>query len=310
MYNPKVSIIIPVYNGANYVSEAIESALAQTYKNIEIIVVNDGSNDKGKTEAIALSYGDKIRYIAKENGGSSSALNTGIKNMNGEYFSWLSHDDLYTPAKVEKSIEKINPEIAEKQAIVCGSELIDASGNMIFHPHKEPFGDFTSAQMLEQYCKNYRINGCAILIPKSLIDKTGLFDENFVYVNDVDYWYRLMAKDCIFTCFTDRLVKTRMHGEQVSVKKANLFKKESAILADKIFDMLLENIDDNIDKIKCFIKKSGRDGNKFAVKKVISILKHNNKITFIYSIKVTYNIYMGEILRFLKKIYKRIFLRR
>lgn len=310
MINPKVSIVIPVYNGSNYLAEAIDSALLQTYKNIEIIVVNDGSNDDGATEEIALSYGDKIRYIVKENGGSSSALNVGIKNMTGDYFSWLSHDDLYTPDKIKKSVEKINPEIAEKQAIVCGSELIDASGNLIFHPHKEPFGDFTSTQMLEQYCKNYRINGCAILIPKSLIDKTGLFNENFVYVNDVDYWYRLMTKDCIFTCFTDRLVKTRMHGEQVSVRKANLFREESAVLADRIFDMLLVNIDNNIDKIKYFMKKSGRDGNKFAVKKIIPKLKHNNKITFIDSIKVTYNIYVGDTLRFFKKIYKRIFLKR
>ena len=80
-FHPLVSIIIPVYNGANYMREAIDSALAQTYRNIEIIVVNDGSNDNGETERIALSYGDKIKYFHKENGGVSSALNLGIQNM-------------------------------------------------------------------------------------------------------------------------------------------------------------------------------------------------------------------------------------
>jgi glycosyltransferase involved in cell wall biosynthesis len=60
---PKVSIVIPVYNGSNYLSQAIDSALAQTYPNIEIVVVNDGSNDGGATEKIALSYGDKVRYF-------------------------------------------------------------------------------------------------------------------------------------------------------------------------------------------------------------------------------------------------------
>ena len=88
---PTVSIIIPVYNGSNYLQEAIDSALAQTYPNCEILVINDGSCDEGKTEAIALSYGDRIRYFKKENGGVASALNMGIRQMTGEYFSWLSH---------------------------------------------------------------------------------------------------------------------------------------------------------------------------------------------------------------------------
>ena len=107
-YKPLVSIVIPVYNGSNYMKEAIDSALSQTYENIEIVVVNDGSKDEGKSDAIARSYGDKIRYFPKANGGSSSALNKGIAEMNGEWFSWLSHDDLYYPQKVEKQVEYLN----------------------------------------------------------------------------------------------------------------------------------------------------------------------------------------------------------
>ncbi len=99
---PKVTIVIPVYNGEKYVKFAIDSAINQTYKNLEVLVVDDGSTDA--TEKIAKSYGDKIRYIKKKNGGVSSALNLAIKKMTGEYFSWLSHDDVYEPNKVECEI--------------------------------------------------------------------------------------------------------------------------------------------------------------------------------------------------------------
>ena len=86
MQKSLVSIIIPVYNGANYLREAIDSALNQTYQNCEVIVVNDGSDDNGKTEEITLSYGSRIRYFRKENGGVATALNAGIREMQGEYF--------------------------------------------------------------------------------------------------------------------------------------------------------------------------------------------------------------------------------
>ena len=133
---PLVSIVIPVYNGSNYMREAIDSALAQTYRNIEVIVVNDGSRDDGATDAIARSYGDRIRYIPKENGGSSSALNTGIRNMKGDWFSWLSHDDLYAPEKVEKQVELLNklnlPEEEEwRHFFFTASETVDGNGKRI-----------------------------------------------------------------------------------------------------------------------------------------------------------------------------------
>jgi glycosyltransferase involved in cell wall biosynthesis len=100
MFNPKVSIIIPVYNWSNYLSEAIESALAQTYKNIEILVINDWSNDNWASEKIALSFGDKINYIYKENGWVATALNLWIEKASWEYISWLSRDNLYYSNKI------------------------------------------------------------------------------------------------------------------------------------------------------------------------------------------------------------------
>ena len=102
---PKVSIVIPVFNGSDFLNQAIDSALAQTYPNLEIIVVNDGSTDEGKTERIAESYGPKIRYFWKTNGRVASALNFGIQRMTGDYFSWLSHDDVYYPEKIHEQMD-------------------------------------------------------------------------------------------------------------------------------------------------------------------------------------------------------------
>ena len=107
-FNPLVSIIIPVFNGSNYLEDAIQSCLNQYYKNIEILVINDGSDDDHATEQIAAKYKDKIRYFYKENGGCGSALNLGIQEMKGEYFSWLSHDDLYSPNKINSQIEVLS----------------------------------------------------------------------------------------------------------------------------------------------------------------------------------------------------------
>src|SRR6185295_17389252 len=97
-----VSIVIPVFNGARYVGEAIESALAQTWPNTEVIVVNDGSDDGGATQRAIERYGGAVRVIVKPNGGVASALNAGIAAMRGQWFSWLSHDDLYLPTKIER----------------------------------------------------------------------------------------------------------------------------------------------------------------------------------------------------------------
>lgn len=135
--DPKVTIVIPVYNGEKYVKYAIDSALAQTYKNLEILVINDGSVDR--TDEIVKSYGRKIRYIKKENGGVSSALNLAIKEMRGEYFSWLSHDDTYEPNKIEREIEflKENNYLGKKVIVFSDYYLIDKKGKLITESKKD-----------------------------------------------------------------------------------------------------------------------------------------------------------------------------
>ena len=99
---PKVSVVIPTYNSSQFIVETLESVFAQTYKDYEIIVVDDGSTDN--TKEVLQPYTSRIKYIYKENGGPASARNVGIKSAQGEYIAFLDSDDRWLPEKLEKHI--------------------------------------------------------------------------------------------------------------------------------------------------------------------------------------------------------------
>lgn len=228
MYQPTISIVIPAYNASNYLADAIDSALAQTYPNVETIVVNDGSRDDGATRQIALSYGDKIRYFEKENGGSSSALNMGIANMTGEWFSWLSHDDLYEPEKLERQVRDMNEmendgRPVSEHVFFSGSRLIDGEGKLIrdFDPQK---GEALRQKLLA-FPHNghliaeptvYLFHGCSCLVHKAVFEAVGVFDEKLRLLNDLDIWFRIYAAGYAIRYIPEALVKGRVHGAQVS----------------------------------------------------------------------------------------------
>jgi len=208
--NPKVSIIIPVYNGSNYLKEAIDSALNQTYANVEVIVVNDGSNDNGKTENIAKCYSDKIKYFYKENGGVASALNFGISVMEGEYFSWLSHDDIYKSFKIEKQLDYLNNLILKDVILYSNYEIIDENSKLI---KKKVIKQGHPERIKVDLILDYPINGCTVLLPKKCFNKVGLFNEGLITTQDYDMWYRLSRKYEYFY-IPEVLVSSRIHPNQ------------------------------------------------------------------------------------------------
>ena len=232
-FNPKVSIVIPVYNGSNYLKEAIDSALAQTYENTEVIVINDGSNDKGKTDKICKSYGNKIRYFKKENGGVASALNMGIEKMEGKYFSWLSHDDVYYPNKIEKQIEYLSKNYDDKKILFCDYELINEKGEHI------QFVKFDHKELKEK--PEYAllrgcINGITLFIPKSAFDKYGEFDETLKCTQDYDMWRRFI-KSYKFEHIPIIITKTRIHPQQDSNKNPNVITE-----GNKLWTSMMESV--------------------------------------------------------------------
>ena len=251
---PKISIVIPAYNASNYLAEAIDSALAQTYPNVEIIVVNDGSNDEGATERIALSYGDKIRYFHKVNGGSSSALNMGIANMTGEWFSWLSHDDLYVPEKLEKQFEymrmlNVNKADLFKHIFFSSFEIVDVKGKLIKHHNKKK--NIAIEQKLNKIKNNcyliaeptlHNFYGCSCLIHRDVFAEVGNFDENLRLINDMDIWYRMYAANYIVHYIPEPLVKCRIHSAQVSKTIGYSYHNpEQDMFWKRSFDWLVKN---------------------------------------------------------------------
>lgn len=214
MFHPKVSIVIPVYNGANYMREAIDSALAQTYDNIEVLVINDGSQDEGATDTIACSYGEKIRYFYKENGGVATALNFGIEKMEGEYFSWLSHDDKYKPNKVENQIDHL--QTLENDTILYGGyELMDENSQIYASVnHSELYPKEKLDVSLFPVLRGLA-NGCTMLIHKSHFDRVGVFDLALPTTQDYELWFN-MFRDAKIRYFSDINVIMRQHKQQGS----------------------------------------------------------------------------------------------
>lgn len=214
-FQPTISIVIPVYNGANYLAEAIDSALAQTWPAHEIIVVDDGSNDQGATRAVAERYGDRIRYLHRPNGGCGAALNTGIEAMTGDYFSWLSHDDLYTPDKLECQVRALAT-LENKETLLYGNyEVMDASGKTLHVMKMQELGSEAQLSMPLFPLTHGIIHGCALLVARSLFDRYGLFDERLKTTQDYDLWFRMLRHTPVH--FIERpLVRSRVHDQQGS----------------------------------------------------------------------------------------------
>lgn len=228
MNGPLVSIIMPVYNGARYLGIAIESALAQTYKNFEVIVVNDGSDDGGATASVISSFGDRVVYLYQPNGGVSSALNLGVSKMKGEYFVWLSHDDMLLPDYLEKQIAFLqnNCKDDNNTIVSCQVSLMDARGKPLFRPHKPMLGKKNGDEVYNYLLSGGNICYCTMLIPKVCMEKVPPFDSAFRYVQDKKYWKSLAKAGVNFRFYEDKLCLLRTYKGQLSEKLKPIYKKE------------------------------------------------------------------------------------
>ncbi|HMR98091.1 MAG TPA: glycosyltransferase [Anaerolineales bacterium] len=185
---PLVSIIIPNYNHAQYIEDAIHSVLRQTYRNVEIIVVDDGSRDNSR-EVIG-AFGDTVRAIFQQNQGLSAARNTGITASRGEFIGVLDADDMYEPDFVETLVTALQSQ-SDADGIYCGYRFVD-------HVN-QPLPQIEAREIAPEKLYWALVDG-NFLVPESMFvrkrcyDAVGLFDTSLRALEDLDMWLRITSR--------------------------------------------------------------------------------------------------------------------
>ncbi|MGE7760011.1 glycosyltransferase family 2 protein [Peribacillus sp. NPDC097895] len=220
----KVSIVVPFYN-CPYIDKALESLINQTYKNIEIIVVDDGSTlYSEKIEP----YLDKILYIKKENGGTASALNTGIEHARGDYLCWLSSDDIFYAEKTEVQLDVMKRNNA--QFSYTSYYCMDENGEII-----TPIIGIDPPNQLELIKAMIRgniINGCSVMIQRKVFDLIGVFDEKLLYTHDYDLWLRVLQNFKLYFV-PQPLLLYRIHTQMGSIRHEGSVKIENRLVVNR-----------------------------------------------------------------------------
>jgi len=198
---PTVSVVIPAYNAAWCVGKAIESVLAQEFKDHEIIVVNDGSTDD--TPTVLGRFGDTIRVVDQPNGGMSNARNAGIRQSRGEFIAFLDSDDWWQPSKLGRQVElmRARPEVG---FCSCSARVEDRDGRLL---NLWECPKFEGAFLVHLFDSGANVPGSssAVLARRHLVEAAGGFDESLRGAEDPDLWIRLAAI-AEYACIADPLV--------------------------------------------------------------------------------------------------------
>jgi glycosyltransferase involved in cell wall biosynthesis len=189
---PQVSVIIPTYNYARYLPRSIESVLAQTYQDFELIVVDDGSTDETASvmDAYTKKYPERLRYIRQNNSGPNAARNNGIDSARGEYIALLDADDEWLPEKLEKQVSYALT-IPKCGIIGCGLRWVTDEGTVIYESSGIPTPPRN--ELIRHLKIKYFDFGSAsgVLIRRECFDVVGKFDESLRGSEDRDMWLRI-----------------------------------------------------------------------------------------------------------------------
>jgi len=231
---PKVSIIIPVYNCEKYITRCIDSCLLQTYPNVEIIVVDDGSTDKTLD---LLQFTEHIKLIHKENGGTASALNAGIKEAKGEWIKWVSSDDVLTNDAVEILVENAL-RTPDNQNVIFYTDYwyIDNKGVITGEFIERNLNHLTQQERNQLLWQYFYGNGSSSLIHKSVFDRVGLYDDTLKASEDYEFWLRAcLVYGVRLYLIQKKTLYYRRHEDQLTHKMGGYY---DSIIREKIQKLL------------------------------------------------------------------------
>jgi glycosyltransferase involved in cell wall biosynthesis len=236
-----VSVVIPTYNRSKLVTQAVESVLYQTIKNIEIIVVDDGSTDN--TRDVLEPYGSALKYIFQENQGVSVARNVGVAISKGELIAFLDSDDLFVPEKIEKQLSAIHQ---YPDAALAYSNIAYCDANGSFIRNGSGYEMFLSGMIAEKVLLRKAMCGWpqTWLIRRSCFDRLGGFDPNFAMSEDRDFSVRA-AFNYPLVGLSEALTLVRIHtvANRLGRSRAELREHYYFKFLDKLFTQYADRIE-------------------------------------------------------------------
>jgi glycosyltransferase involved in cell wall biosynthesis len=206
---PLVSVIIPAFNRAWCLAEAVDSVLAQGFGDFELIVVDDGSTDG--TAALLAGYGDAIRVLRRENRGVSAARNAGIAAARGDLIAFLDSDDLWRSGKLRRQVAFF---AAHPEALICQTEELWVRNGRRVNPgkrHRKRAG-----MIFEPSLDLCLVSPSAVMVRRELFERVGFFDERLPACEDYDLWLRVSCRFPVHLIETPLIVKRGGHADQLS----------------------------------------------------------------------------------------------
>lgn len=212
MSQRRVSVVMPAYNAERFVAEAIESVLAQTHQDLELIVVDDGSTDR--TAAVVASFGARVRCVRQQNARQAAARNRGVREATGDYLAFIDADDLWRPEKLAKQLRVLEAD-PSLGFVYCNVDHVDEDGRFVC-----PRPGAVKGRALEPILMGEPIGGLCgstLLISRARFAEIGPFDVDLPPCEDTDFWVRVAARYPL-DYVDEALVRHRLHGGNDSRK--------------------------------------------------------------------------------------------